>query len=96
MNTPQPRLDYSITLGRIDRFLSTDEFASVNLRSSLVKNHTDSTEAIEIAVYSVPGLERPKFSEIVNKKFRTCHVGDTFGPSWVQLVINHSLPIGSE
>lgn len=68
---------------RLGLFLETENYANVNLRKFLDYDRTDQAQHISLKVYSVPSLQRPSFSLMLDNAFwRPAQKGELFGPSW--------------
>ncbi|BFZ55841.1 Glycoside hydrolase, 38 vacuolar alpha mannosidase [Savitreella phatthalungensis] len=70
---------------RLNNFLNDTDYGDVNLRKFMWRGHSDEAEHISIKVYSVPGLDRPAFKDVVGAKgvsFLPTSKGHSFGPSW--------------
>ncbi|KAG0004825.1 Glycoside hydrolase, 38 vacuolar alpha mannosidase [Modicella reniformis] len=78
--TAQPRFIRSITLDRATKFSSAEYFQDVNLYSQLYRKRTADT--IQLAVHSVPNLERISFDKAVKLHFEPTTTGTSYGPSW--------------
>ncbi|KAG0307665.1 hypothetical protein BGZ98_010134 [Dissophora globulifera] len=76
----QPRFVRSITLTRAEKFSSSEFYADINLYSQLYKARAP--HAVELEVYSVPGLERIPFDDAIKQRFVPTTTGNRFGPSW--------------
>lgn len=81
-----------IYLDRLDKFISSSSYTSVNLYGKLVEYQ--STDGIELFVHSVKNEDtsnddsdgnenkNPSFNAIVNRDFRSAKAGEEFGPTW--------------
>ncbi|KAJ3009233.1 Glycoside hydrolase, 38 vacuolar alpha mannosidase [Thoreauomyces humboldtii] len=70
-----------ITVSRLQNFLSnTGQFADVSLPALLTE--AIDTDAVKLALYSVPNEARIPFSEAVKGSFEPVEVGVSIGPTW--------------
>jgi alpha-mannosidase len=77
-----PRIPHQISKWRIDKFISTDFFADVNLQSVLWHRSISDAPHIELAIYSAPDLQRPTFEHVRKQTFRPFGRNEQIGPSW--------------
>lgn len=54
----------------------------LTITRKLYEGKASGDEWVKLEVYSPPDLARPPFKDIVDKKFKSTHVGESFGPSW--------------
>ncbi|KAK9764963.1 Glycoside hydrolase, 38 vacuolar alpha mannosidase [Basidiobolus ranarum] len=71
-----------ITLQRLDKFTSSDQWKDVNLSAQLYPNVEAGEEWVKIKVFSVPELKRIPFEEATKGDFQEAKVHQEFGPSW--------------
>eukprot|EP00798_Chlamydomonas_sp_ICE-L_P019349 gene19349-25998_t len=77
-----PQHHRDISLGRLDGFVSSDMFSDANICKDMYLTKAGGSYT-SLEVYSVPmGNVNPKFTDIVDRPFVACKVGDSFGPSW--------------
>lgn len=70
-----------IYLDRLDKFISSSSYTSVNLYGKLVEYQ--SMEGIETFVQSIKtDGENPNFDTVINGEFRLTGPGEEFGPTW--------------
>ena len=48
----------------------------------MYEGRVNGEEYVKLHVYSPPDQTRPLFKEATTHKFRKCHLGESFGPSW--------------
>lgn len=63
--TPKGAQNRGIYQERIKMFTANGQYSSVNLRSMFDADREDGKDFVELAVYSVPDLARPPFSEVI-------------------------------
>ncbi|ORX86316.1 hypothetical protein K493DRAFT_269045 [Basidiobolus meristosporus CBS 931.73] len=71
-----------ITVQRLDRFTSRDQWKDVNLHAQLYPKVAGGEEYVKLEVFSVPELRRIPFEEAAKGAFDKAEVNQQFGPSW--------------
>ncbi|KAK5939733.1 Glycoside hydrolase, 38 vacuolar alpha mannosidase [Knufia obscura] len=72
----------SIYTDRLRQFTDQGQYREQSLLAKLYHSTTNDDKYIKKSVYSPPNLTRPTFEEATSNKFKECHLGDKFGPSW--------------
>ncbi|KZV60805.1 glycoside hydrolase family 38 protein [Peniophora sp. CONT] len=85
----------SLTQNRLGTFTG-GFFADVNLYAKLYALRTDASSAVNMTVWSAPGLTKPSFSEAIKQSYRSVHKGESFGPSWTNHWFKISLNVPEE
>jgi alpha-mannosidase len=70
-----------LTQARLSQF-NGSHFGGINLSAVLYARKEDSTDYVQLEVWSAPGLTKPSFAEAMKQKFRKASKGESFGPSW--------------
>ncbi|RDB17533.1 Alpha-mannosidase [Hypsizygus marmoreus] len=76
-----------LTKDRLGNFIG-GHFSNVNLSSVLFTHRIDNVEHVKLQVWSAPGLTKPTFEQAMKHKFKPAKKGDSFGPSWVNILLS--------
>lgn len=78
-----PKKIESLYQGRIRQFTDANgQYRELNLPAFYDRKRVHAGQ-VKLEVYSVPGLERPLFKEVMKKaEWREASIGESFGPSW--------------
>ncbi|CAN6638477.1 alpha-mannosidase [Trichomonascus vanleenenianus] len=81
---PVPKKTQPIYENRLRQFIgSGGQYGDLNLPHFYDYDRTDNKDNVKLEVYSVPGLARPKFKEVMEKaKWKDARKGQSFGPTW--------------
>ncbi|ODV89866.1 glycoside hydrolase family 38 protein [Tortispora caseinolytica NRRL Y-17796] len=82
---PKAKKVRPIYQGRLNNFIANGQYKAMNLPALQDVQRVSDDSTVKISVFSVPGLKRPLFKDVMADKatkFRPAVIGESFGPSW--------------
>ncbi|ORY15007.1 glycosyl hydrolases family 38 N-terminal domain-domain-containing protein [Clohesyomyces aquaticus] len=67
---------------RLRQFTDGGQYREQGLLPKIIPKRATGNDWVKLSVYSPPDLNRPTFKEASSNKFKSTHVGESFGPSW--------------